>query len=98
MKSTSEKRYILKLPVLNHMGLQWKKGRSDNTEISNRMIWESRCKRYRAMKSKIVYGDLPVVFYAMINKDGFWDILSKHRKKSTAQKACEKHAKKNGLI
>ena len=97
-KSIFDKPYLFKLPVLQDMGLQWKKGRSDTTIVSKRMIWETRCKRYRAVKSKIIFGDLPVQYYAMINDNGFWDILSKHRKKSTAQQACEKDAKKKGLI
>lgn len=93
-----EKPYIIKLPVLENVGLQWKKGRSETTSLSKRMIWETRCKCYRAVKSKIIYGDLPVTYYAMIHRNGIWDVLSKHRKKHTAQKACENHAKKNGLM
>lgn len=93
-KSIFDKPCIFELPVLKNMGLHWKRGKSDTTLVSKRMIWETKCKQYRVVKSKIIYGDLSIIYYAMINNNGLWDIISKHRKKSTAQKACEQHYKK----
>ena len=80
--------------------LVWKKRcKKDQTELSDRKIWGTKCGRYRVMLSSICYGrnsenPIPDTWYAMINKNGFWDILSKNtRTKNTTMKVCEKDAK-----
>ena len=78
--------------------------------VAERKTWESRCRRYRVMESHITlaygkykgsvhlgYND---VYYAMHSIprdngwDNYWEIISKHRKKRTAAKACEDHEQK----
>ena len=76
--------------------LDWKKRcRKDQTMSADRKIWETRCGKYRLIFSHIRYGEgiLPDVWYALELDNGYWEIISKHRKKNTAQKACEKKHK-----
>lgn len=83
-----------KLPVI-----QWKKrSKTDQTLVSDRRIWESRCGLYRVIFSQIRYGrnlgknSIPDTYYAMIRKtkEDYFNIISKHRKKNPAFEACEK--------
>lgn len=77
------------------MSLEWKQTFRDQTITSDRQIWQSVCGTYRVVCSHIRFGDLPIVFYAMVKKEtpnGFcWDIISKHRKKNPATASVEKY-------
>lgn len=82
------------------MPIEWKKRcRKEQTLTSDTKVWETRCGKYRVVFSHIRYGNgaIPDVWYAMEYKtDGacpMWDIISKHRKKHTAERAVEKRAK-----
>jgi hypothetical protein len=80
--------------------LDWKKRcRKDSTLVSDRKIWETKCGTYKVIFSQIRYGrgldGIPDTYYAIYKdeEDGE-EIISKHRKMSTAMKACEKDSGK----
>ncbi len=78
--------------------IAWKKRcQKVQGEVANRKIWGSKCGEYRVVFSQIRYGrgpkGIPDTYYAMKLDGDCWTIISKHRKKSTAMKACEKEAK-----
>jgi hypothetical protein len=66
---------------------------------SHGFIAESRCGRYRVRESRIRH--LPVVFYAQVYQPATelagetWAILSKHRTRTRAEQACERHARRS---
>ena len=83
--------------------IQWKKRcKKDQTICADRKTWGSRCGLYQVVFSQIRYGkglgpqSIPDVYYAMSRKteDGFFNIISRHRKKNPAIQSCEKVAKK----
>jgi hypothetical protein len=77
--------------------LDWEKEcQKDQTVCADRKIWETKCGKYRVIFSHIRYGEgiLPDQWYAMELNNKNWDVISKHRKKTAAQKACEKSHKK----
>jgi len=80
--------------------LEWKKRcKNDTTIVSQRKIWETKCGTYKVIFSHITLGEgaIPDTYYA-IRVDLTGDrrtetILSRHRKKNPAVKACEKDHK-----
>lgn len=68
--------------------LSWKRGkRQDLTPTgTKRMVWESRCGRYRVERLTPAY-DAPEYFLAITGQH----IISRHRKRSTAEEACENY-------
>jgi hypothetical protein len=83
--------------------IQWKtRCKKDQTICADRKTWGSKCGLYQVVFSQIRFGrglgpkSIPDVYYAMSRKttDGFFDIISKHRKKNPAIQSCEKLAKK----
>ena len=83
--------------------IQWKtRAKKDQTTCADRKTWESRCGLYKVVFSQIRFGrglgpkSIPDTYYAMSRKtkDGFFSIISKHRKKNPAIQSCEKLAKK----
>ena len=78
--------------------LEWKKRcRKDSTIISDRKIWETKCGMYKVVFSQIRFGKgpdgIPDTYYAICMDEDGEKIISKHRKKGPAEKACEKHNK-----
>ena len=80
--------------------IQWKtRCKKDVTLTSRRRHWESRCGIYKVIESVCLYGPkegpqaIPTIYYAMHRRELGWYILSRHRKRSAAVTACEKHAK-----
>ena len=83
--------------------LDWKKRcRKDQTDVSDRKIWETKCGKYRVTFSHIRYGTGPEVpikrqlsdrYYAEALTDRGWKLVSKHQKKNPAFAACERRAK-----
>ena len=65
--------------------------------ISDRKIWETKCGRYKVVFSQVRYGrgpnGIPDTYYAIERGDDWESIISKHRNKNPAMKACEKHNK-----
>jgi hypothetical protein len=77
--------------------LVWKQRcRKDETAVADRKIWGTKCGKYRVVHSHIRYGELPDKWYAqeLDNNGHTWEIISKHEKKDTAVKACEKRHRK----
>lgn len=75
--------------------LQWKtRIKKDRTLTAERRILESKDGRYRVVLCRSLYG-LPSCVYAMRATSQpwgtQWNVLSRHRKKSAAQKACKQH-------
>lgn len=71
--------------------LAWKKrAKRVDTELSRRRLWASTCGRYHVMEAVSNYG-LPTAFYAL--GATLADMISKHRTRSAAENACEKHNK-----
>jgi len=63
-------------------------------------VWRSLCGRYRVAYCKSHYGDLPEVFYAERVEPRpddparlIFSVLSKHRKRWTAEAACRADAR-----
>ena len=75
--------------------MRFLRAKRDSTAVAQRKIYLSECRRFRIVRSKIIYGngELPVVFYAEILRSGplgpWWDILGKHRTRLAAEKAVE---------
>jgi len=75
-----------------------RRGRRERTDCAERMIWLSRCGRYRIVRSRYLYGRLPEVYYAQVLDGGCWDVISQHRKRLPAEAACRKHTKRTGFV
>jgi hypothetical protein len=87
--------------------MEWMRCKKSRSMVADRRTWESRCRRYKVMESHItlaygkykgsVHCGYADVYYAMHSepRDGgwenYWSILSKHRKRNSAEKACVKH-------
>jgi hypothetical protein len=75
--------------------LEWKRAKKDETEISHRRRWFSRCGHYEVNESTSKYelkdnGKPLVVYYAIHNQR----LISRHRMKHKAEESCEKRARK----
>lgn len=57
--------------------------------------WRSTCGRYRVSESTWICGDVPVVFIAEHIDERGADVLSRHRKRHTAERACREHLKQS---
>lgn len=55
--------------------------------------WRSTCGRYRVSESTWSAGDVPVVFIAEQLDEPGSVVLSRHRKRHTAERACREHLK-----
>jgi hypothetical protein len=81
--------------------IQWKtRCKKDMTAVTTRRHWESKDNTYRVTESVCLYGPkegpqaIPTAYYAMyLNDRGWWDIISRHRKRTAATTACEQHVK-----
>ena len=101
-KKTRAKRKPKKEP------LEWMRGRRADTEMAERMVWKSRCLKYRIEECNIRYGrtytrtgiyqGYPTNYKAMVNKDSGWSIVSEHRTKAAAIKQCENFHQKGEPI
>jgi len=73
----------------------------DETLVSRRRIWRSKCRWYRVAHYRCRYGPrsgpqaMPEVYYAQKFDAavGVWDILKRCRTKTAAIKVCEKDEK-----
>lgn len=77
--------------------LEWHQPRFEQIITSDRWITESVCGNYRIAKSHIRYGSnsenpIPDVCYAMELRNNAWNIISRHRQETAAQKACDRRA------
>lgn len=83
---------------MSDQSLEWMRAYRDETDVSRRRTWRSRCRRYVVQESESKYekddkGRAVVRFYAILVAGQV--ILGRHRKKARAQKTCENHAKKH---
>jgi len=80
--------------------IDWlKRAKKADTYLAERKRYESRCKQYMVESSDLRYGrqrdengqrlGYPMVFRAMYKRNGFWSILSTHKKLGPAKKALE---------
>jgi len=70
-----------------------------DTQVSERLVLQSHCGRYKVEESSIKYGrthkrngdynGYPTVYWAMVLMDWGWRIISIHRKRKTAIGALE---------
>jgi hypothetical protein len=77
-----------------------KRPRQDQTIAADRKLWTSKCRQYRVALSRCRYGPhdergIPDVCYAQHfdQEFGVWDVLSKHRNRNAAERACQRHAR-----
>ena len=84
--------------------LVWKKRATVVIEPTHRRrLWESWCGRYRVVHSRCLYGPrkgkqaIPDVWYAtklvVVSDNTCWEVISRHRQRGPAVRACEKDAK-----
>ena len=75
--------------------MDWKRARRDETEISHRRTWDSRCLEYRVQESVPKY-DLSIIYYALYRDREIqnWIIIGRHRTRKAAIKKCEMHERK----
>lgn len=80
--------------------MEWnKKAKRDETQVSERRTWKTKCGHYQVVECNIKYGrstdnrgnfqGYPIYYLAMVEVDGVWRILSEHRKRGTAVAQCE---------
>lgn len=71
-----------------------KSPRIDYTTVARRRVWVSKCGRYRIEHHQYdLVGMAPVWFVLVTDRGWGWRILSRHRLKSAAFGAVEKHAR-----
>ena len=77
-----------------------KRPRRDQTIAADRKLWTSKCRQYRVAFSRCRYGPhdergIPDVCYAQHfdQELGVWDVLSRHRSRNAAARACQRHAR-----
>ncbi len=86
-------------------GVAWKKRATVAIGTTHRRrTWESLCGWFRVVHSRCLYGPrkgrqaIPDVWYAMklvVGSDSTcWEVISRHRQRGPAVRACEKDAKK----
>lgn len=88
--------------------IRWKRPRTEVTVAARRRVWESRCGRFRVIRSHCRYGPrkgpkaIVDRFYALRleqiagrGKPGVWTIISIHRVRHRAMQACEEACKKD---
>lgn len=80
--------------------LVWNKHpKRDETIMADRRTWKTKCGHYQVVESNIKYGrhkdhrgnflGYPVYYLAMRSEEGIWQIISEHRRRSTAVAQCE---------
>lgn len=70
--------------------LQWMRGLRDETEVSKRMTWRSRCDCYKVQESVSKVG-FATTYYALHKDDTGWFIIDRNKTRKAAEKACEEH-------
>jgi len=75
--------------------LEWKRAQRDETLISKRRRWFSRCGNYEVTEATSKYefkdnGKLMVYYYAIFQNV----LIKRHKLKHKAEESCEKHLRK----
>lgn len=68
------------------------KGRRVDKPVGRCTQWLSRCRRYRVSRYR-EYRAQPI-YYAEAADGRLWRILSRHRRRRTAEEACRRHARR----
>jgi hypothetical protein len=82
--------------------MRWRK--RAKVEIRNgfrRRVWSTPDGPYRVVESRCLYGGQDrygTVYYSLVLRGNGWDIISRHRKRVRALKACERHAVGRGQL
>lgn len=66
--------------------MTFRRGRRADTVAGQRMIWLSICGRYRIERSSVPA--LPVIWRACRLVEDRWEMLSRHRTRRGAERAC----------
>jgi hypothetical protein len=70
--------------------LDWPaRARKTETEIAHRRIWTTLCGRYRVIENHYKLASMPTCFHAQILVYEAWEILSRHKSREAAQRACQ---------
>lgn len=72
--------------------LVFKRGKREDTAVSERMSYYSKCGRYRVTSVRFSNGDATWQSCVWIDDVAFWDLLGTHRSRSAAEKRCNEHA------
>lgn len=80
----------------NDLQVEYKRAKKDETDISHRRRWFSRCGDYEVNESTSKYeikdnGKPLVVYYAIFGQK----IIGRHRLKRKAEETCENHKRKS---
>ena len=85
--------------------MKFKRPKRSRTIAAERRTWESRCKGYRVIESHIPYAfglyrgaqhlGYSDLYYAMLSTIDGWSIISRHRRRNAAERACERHEQKH---
>ena len=70
--------------------LDWLRAKRDDTELSKRRTFESRCRRYKVQECTGKFTGMGVTVYAVTGTT----LISKHKKIGPAKAACQKHFNK----
>lgn len=69
------------------------RGRRLDTLAARRTVWPTKCGQYRIEKSEIA--GMPTVWRACVQIGAGWTMLSRHRSRAAAVKACEQHNRRS---
>lgn len=80
--------------------LEWnKRCRRDESQMAERRIWKTKCGHYQIVESNIKYGrkydkrgnflGYPIVYLALALREWGWVIVSRHRKRISAQRQLD---------
>jgi len=91
-------------PIFEPPALKFKQRAEVVTDdVARRRIWQSRCGRYRVVHSQCVLGPrngpdaVPDVWYALVRQAGQWRLISRHRRRGPAERACLKHFRRQAV-
>lgn len=72
--------------------MEWKRARRDETLISHRRTWVSRCMEYKVQESVPKYA-LSTMYYALYldREIQNWMIIGRHRTRKAAAQRCNLH-------
>ena len=72
--------------------IDWKKrARKDQTRISDRRTWDSKCGQYRVQEYVPRLIGMDTIYYSISLTDGI--LWNNHRTRKAAERRCENHQK-----
>ena len=77
--------------------LKWKRRAVCRKALTGRSrSWLSACGAFRVVEFKSDYEPRPTVCYAIALEGSVGQLLSRHRKREPAERACQRHADEQG--